>query len=70
MSWLPSSAADGVYNESVLEGFVDEADEAVYREAAALFNRNQEAFGRASRRRDRVSDALLTRRAAAVRGLE
>ena len=30
-----------MYNESVLEGFVDEADEAVYAEAARIFRRNR-----------------------------
>ena len=28
------------YDESVLEGFVDHADEAIYKEAKALFQRN------------------------------
>ena len=36
--WLPPSARDGEYNESILEGFVDEADERVYREARAIFH--------------------------------
>ena len=35
--WLPPSARDGEYNESVLEGFVDAADERVYQEARRLF---------------------------------
>ena len=38
--WLPSSSVDGVYNESVLQGFVDFVDEAVYVEAARIFKRN------------------------------
>ena len=43
--WMPPSAADGSYNESVLEGFVDEHDEAVYREASALFWARERALG-------------------------
>ena len=40
ISWLPPSRIDGQYNESVLEGFMDEADEAVYTEAERIFRRN------------------------------
>lgn len=40
IDWLPNAAADGEYNESVLAGFVDEADEQVYAEAARIFRRN------------------------------
>ena len=40
ISWLPPSRVDGEYNESVLEGFMDEADEAVYAEAERIFRRN------------------------------
>lgn len=40
LDWLPSSSVDGVYNESVLQGFVDFVDEAVYVEAARIFKRN------------------------------
>ena len=45
ISWLPRSNANGWYNESVLEGFVDEADESVYAEAAAIFQRQFDAQG-------------------------
>ena len=38
ISWMPPTEMDGVYNESVLEGFVDAADEAVYAEASRIFN--------------------------------
>ena len=37
IGWLPPSARDGEYNESALGGFVDEADERIYREARKLF---------------------------------
>ena len=40
--WLPPSARDGEYNESVLEGFVDAADERVYQEARRLFTAGRE----------------------------
>ena len=42
-------AEDGLYNESVLEGFVDEADEAVYAEAVRLFRAQMESVGGGSR---------------------
>ena len=41
ISWLPPSAVDGEYNETVLNGFVDTADEAVYAEARRVFRRNK-----------------------------
>lgn len=40
IAWLPESDTDGVYNESILGGFVDEADERVYDEAARIFRRH------------------------------
>ena len=39
----------GRYNESVLDGFVDAADEAVYAEAVAVFRRQLDAFPHARR---------------------
>ena len=45
LRWLPPSSAPGQYNESVLEGFIDEADEAVYAEARRIFRRNVARFG-------------------------
>ena len=44
VAWMPSSNADGVYNESVLDGFVDEIDERVYSEAARIFRRRLDRF--------------------------
>ena len=44
VSWLPAASVEGVYNESVLDGFVDEADEAVYTEAAAIFHRRLHTY--------------------------
>lgn len=44
IEWLPPSAADGEYNESVLDGFVDEVDEAVYAEASRLFRLRLRGF--------------------------
>ena len=44
--WLPASARDGEYNESVLEGFVDEVDEAVYAEARRLFRQRWQRYAR------------------------
>ena len=43
ISWLPKSDADGVYNESVLEGFIDDADERVYEAAVAVFKHHLRA---------------------------
>ena len=40
IAWLPESEADGMYNESILDGFVDDADERVYEEAAKIFRRH------------------------------
>lgn len=38
IGWMPPSAHADEYNESVLDGFVDAADEAVYAEARRLFH--------------------------------
>ena len=47
IGWLPNAATDGEYNESVLAGFVDEADEQVYAEASHIFRRNLGRHGAA-----------------------
>lgn len=41
IAFLPASRVANVYNETVLKGFVDEADEAVYAEATRLFRQFQ-----------------------------
>ena len=41
IKWLPPSRVANEYNETVLTGFVDEADEAVYAEARRLFRHFQ-----------------------------
>ena len=45
VSWLPPSNIDGEYNASVLGGFVDEADTAIYIEAERIFRRNLAKHG-------------------------
>ena len=50
LSWLPHSDVEGEYNESVLDGFVDEADEAVYLEAERIFQRDLRRYGVRPRR--------------------
>ena len=57
ISWLPPSSVDGLYNESVLHGFVDDADEAVYLEAKRIF-RSTLARVQAGEPHDRANDAM------------
>jgi hypothetical protein len=63
IGWMPPSDTDGFYNESVLEGFIDVVDEAIYAEAEIIFRHNLErAAAQDQRRRPRATPTLIPNR--------